>query len=142
MFRAQLILSMTVMVVVMALVMATGTALSELPEGTIRSGVWRRELHNLPFPHSHGFRTETPTQFGDDYYTDDRAIDETMMDNKKDLFHNEQHDGSDEPNGSNAVAALDSQQGQSGSAGNTMSLASLLIACGINAVLAWSFFFW
>ncbi len=146
MFRTTLILSTTVTVVLMTLVVVRGATKSELPEGTIRSGAGRRKLHNLPFPHSHefqqGFGTQTPTQIGDDYYTDDSAIDESMMENKKELFHNERHNGSGETDRSSAVAALDSQQGQSGSTGNSMPLVSLLVVCGINAFLASSYDFW
>lgn len=129
--------------VLTALAVATATATatldSKLPQGKIRSKEGRRELHELPWAHSHGFRpafTQTPTQFDDQYYTDDGAIDESMMDNKKELFHEEHRDGSNGSNGFNAVAALDSQQGGSSSAGNTAPLASLLLAFGI-AFLAW-----
>ena len=134
MFRAHFFLSMTVIAVL------TTTADSKLPEGEIRPQAERRELHELPWAHSHGFRpvsTQTPTQFDDQYYTDDGAIDESMMDNKKEIFHEENHDGNDESNGFNAIAALDSQQGESSSSGSTAPLASLLFAFGINAFLAW-----
>ncbi len=139
MFRAHFFLSMTVIAVLTALVVATAAADSKLSEGKIRSGAGIRELHELPWAHSHGFRpafTQTPTQFDDQYYTDDGAIDESMMDSKKELFHEEHHDGNDKSNQFTAIAALDSQQGESSSSGSTVPLASLLFAFGINAFLA------
>ena len=125
------------------------TALSKPPKDAAASATGRRKLHNRPYAHTHVYRpifggTETPTSFDDEYYTDDGAINDNMMRNKKDLYdeeHYDDNDGSDQPN---IVAALDTQQDVSSSAttSDAKQFANMLFVCGINAFLACSFFFW
>ena len=104
----------------------------------------RRELHYLPFDHTHINRpppqTQNPTRwFEDEYYTDDGAISESMMSAKKDRFREERPN--DETNG---PVSLESQQALSSSATNSpfwRGYAVFFSGGIINIVLVWSFFF-
>ena len=128
------------------------TALSNPTKDFTVSETVKRELHRIGIPHTHLNRpnfddwTVPPTTWIDDeYYTDDGAINDSMIRDRKDLYDEERNGNNDEDNDQpNVIAALDSQQDMSSSANSIHhnQNANMLFACGINAFLAWSFFFW
>jgi len=119
------------------------TACANISGDAIISATAKRALHRLPYEHTHLWQmTETPTQISDDneYYTDD-VIDEDMMREKKDLYRQEQTNGSDPLNVASALESERSSASRDRDARWGLRGKGLLVG-GINAILAWSFFFW
>jgi len=109
----------------------------------------RRELHLLPYAHTHIYRTQTPTISPDEYYTDPGAINATMMREKKDMYQqdgNGNNDNGETNQLSNEASALESEQTVRSSATTNIRrrqpMLNLLFIGGINTILAWSLHFW
>ncbi len=107
-----------------------------------KSNTDERELHFANFPHNHFWpATIMPTSPDSEYYTDDLAINDNMIRDKKDLYGQEQkkEETIDESQPS-VIAALDGSQALSSGAASWNNRS--LMACGVHAVLVGSWWFW
>lgn len=100
-----------------------------------------RKLHFTNFPHNHRWpATIMPTSLSSQYYTDDLAINDNMIRDKKDLYDQEQKkEAIIEDTQTSVIAALDGSQALS--SGATFHHKSLM-AIAVQAVVIGSWLFW
>ena len=105
------------------------------------SSTGERKLHFTNFPHNHRWpATIMPTSLSSQYYTDDLAINDNMIRDKKDLYDQEQKkEVNIEDTQTTVIAALDGSQASS--SGATFHNKSAM-GCAVQAVLIGSWLFW
>ena len=99
-----------------------------------------RKLHVTNFPHNHRWPVATvvPSSLNSEYYTDDLAINDNMIRDKKDLYDREiKNQGTTDESQTSVIAALAGSQSSSSSAANKG-----LWARGIQVILVGSWLFW
>jgi hypothetical protein len=115
------------------------------------SSIEERDLHYLPYQHVHWWQTtstmstttQAPTRLSDEYYTDDGAISDNMIRDRKDVY-NQEHNIVDigETNELNDPSLLVSEPTVSiisASDAGHRQWGNWLVASGVHILLAWSF---
>ncbi len=122
---------------VLAALLATMEANGE--SSLLRQG--ERKLHVTNYPHNHRWPVVTlvPSSLNSEYYTDDLAINDNMIRDKKDLYDQENNQDTNGETQTSVIAALDGSQSLSSSA---VSDKKHLLACAIYAGMIGSWLIW